>query len=235
MTPAFFTYLIKNMKTKIKWNHSEEYELAITQWLVKFLKEKDIKETHFSRDAGLGKSDTDARTFRKLKEGKRHWSIVDICKLAGYFNESPSSILARVEDFYQNEGIVIPGKTVERFLDLGFSQRKDPPTLISTWQKKGKSFVFMDCDPDWKKVANNVIQRIVGMNSKQIFPYLPEVTESFERAWDLKGEDLISIEYISKLKPEKRQLKPDQDKRMLVINSKFVPPNYLVAYVDDKS
>ncbi|MBU2513594.1 hypothetical protein KJ966_19810 [bacterium] len=221
------------MKSKIKWNHSDEYELAITQWLIKYLKEKDIKETHFSRDAGLGKSDTDARTFRKLKEGNRHWSIIDICKLANYFDESPSVILSRVEEFYENEGIVIPGKTVERILDLGFNQDKNPPTLISTWQKKGKSFIFMDCDPDWKKVATNVIQRIVGMNSKQIFPYYPEVTESFERAWKLKGEDKISIEYQTKSNIEKALLKSDDEQRMLRINSKFVPPDYVVAYVDD--
>ncbi len=221
------------MKTKIKWNHSDEYEMAIIQWLVKYLKEKEIKETHFSRDAGLGKSDTDARTFRKLKEGNRHWSIIDICKLANYFDESPSAILSRVEDFYEKEGIVIPGKTVERLLELGFTQDKNPPTLISTWQKKGKSFFFMDCDPDWKKVAASVIQRIVGMNSKQIFPYYPEVTESFERAWKLKGEDKITIEYQSKSNIEKKLLKSNDEKRMLMLNAKFVPPNYVVAYVDD--
>ncbi len=221
------------METKIKWNNSDEYELAITQWLVKHLKEKDIKETHFSRDAGLGRSDTDARTFRKLKEGNRHWSIIDLCKLAYYFGERPSAILTKIEEFYEKEGIVIPGKTLERILDLGFTQDKNPPTLISTWQKKGKSFSFLDCDPDWKKVAADVIQRIIGMNSKQIFPYYPEVTESFQRAWNLKGEDKITIEYRSRSDIEKKLLKSRDDNRMLVVNSKFVPPNYVVAYVDD--
>ena len=109
------------MKHKINWNDNETYELAITQWLVKYLRENNIKETHFSRDAGLGKSETDARTFRKLKEGKRHWSITDLCKLAGYFNLTPSEVLGRIESFYKTEGVVIPGKTVERIIELGFT------------------------------------------------------------------------------------------------------------------
>ncbi len=221
------------MKTEIKWNNSEGYELAITQWLVKYLKDNNIMETHFSRDAGLGKNETDARTFRKLKEGNRHWSIVDICKLAGYFDIKPSEILDQVEAFYAQEGIVIPGKTVERIIELGFNQEKDPPTLISTWQKKGRSFVFLDCDPDWKKVAAHVFPRLVGMNSKQIFPYLPEVTDSFGRAWKLKGEDKIEIEYTPLSWKSDKEAKAIANNHLLRVNSKFVPPDFIVVYVDD--
>ena len=90
------------MTKQIHWSDAEAYELAITQWLVKTLRESDIKETHFSREAGLGKGEMDARTFRKLKEGKRHWSMIDLCKLAGYFDIKPSEILSKVELFYQN-------------------------------------------------------------------------------------------------------------------------------------
>jgi hypothetical protein len=222
------------MKTDSKWKNSEGYELAITQWLVKYLKDNNIMETHFSRDAGLGKSETDARTFRKLKEGNRHWSIVDLCKLASYFEIKPSKILEKVEEFFAKEGIVIPGKTVERIIELGFNQEKNPPTLISTWQKKGRSFVFLDCDPDWKKVAAHVFPRLIGMNSKQIFPYLPEVSESFVRAWKRKGEDKIEIEYTPKSGKEVNAGNSLNNCHLLRINSKFVPPDFIVVYVDDK-
>ena len=222
------------MKSKTNWNNSEAYELAITQWLIKHLRERNIRETHFSRDAGLGRSETDARTFRKLKEGNRHWSVVDLCKLASYFGLKPSEVLEKVEDFYTTEGVVIPGKTVERIIELGFNQEKNPPTLISTWQKKGRNFVFLDCDPDWKKVAADVFPRIVGMSSKQIFPYLPEVTDSFTRAWQYKGEDKIKIEYTPKVGKELETGKNHSPVHLLEINSKFVPPNFVVAYVDDE-
>jgi hypothetical protein len=220
------------MNTKIKWNDGEAYELAITQWLVKTLHENRIKETHFGRQAGLGKSETDARTFRKLKEGKRHWSMVDLCKLAGFFGLKPSEVLNQVESFYEKEGVVIPGRTVERVIELGFSQEKHLPILISTWRKKGKSFFFLDCDPDWKKVAAGVIPRIIGMSSKQIFPRYPEVTISFENAWNRKGEDRIEIEYTTKIKTARKDSNPDED-RLLRVNSKFVPPDFIVVYVDD--
>ena len=101
--------------------------MAITQWLVKHLREKDIRETHFSRDAGLGKSEKDARTFRKLKEGKRHWSIVDLCKVAYYFNEAPSAILSKVEQFYQAEGIVHPEKAGEKIIGMGLARTSRRP------------------------------------------------------------------------------------------------------------
>ncbi len=221
------------MNSKIKWNDSETYEIAITQWLVKTLQEKEVKETHFSREAGLGKRETDARTFRKLKEGKRHWSIIDLCKLAGYFGLRPSVVLSQVESFFENEGIVIPGKTVEKVIELGFSE-KDSSTLISTWKKKGKGFFFLDCDPSWKKEASEIIPRIIGMNSKQIFPYHPEITESFQKAWDRKGEDKIEIEYGKNVKI-KTDSKTGTKLRFLGINSKFVPPDFIVVYVDDMS
>ncbi len=222
------------MDSTIRWKDSEAYELAITQWLIKTLHESEIKETHFSRDAGLGRNDTDARTFRKIKEGNRHWSIVDLCKLAAYFNLKPSDVLSRVEAFYEEEGIVIPGKTVERIIELGFSKQQNTPTLISTWKKKGKGFYFLDCDPSWKKEATGVISRIIGMTSKQIFPYHPEITTSFQNAWDQKGEDAIELEYGVSKKINNQGEKPD-GLRTLRVNSKFVPPDFIVVYVDDVS
>ena len=222
------------MDSTVKWKDSEAYELAITQWLVKTLQEREIKETHFSRDAGLGRNDTDARTFRKIKEGNRHWSIVDLCKLAGYFGLKPSDVLSRVETFYEKEGVVIPGKTVERIIELGFSKKENTPTLISTWQKKGKGFYFLDCDPSWKKEATGIIPRIIGMTSKQIFPYHPEITASFQKAWANKGENAIELEYSGKKKKKKQGSKTDK-LRILRVNSKFVPPDFIVVYVDDIS
>lgn len=219
------------MKTEIKWKDSETYEVAITQWLIKYLKDNDIKETHFSRDAGLGKNDTDARTFRKLKAGNRHWSMVDICKLAGYFNVKPSAILARVEQFYEKAGIVIPGKTVEKIIEIGLAENSSAPSLISTWVKKGKSFYFLDCDPKWKSAAPELLQRVMDMTSKQIFPFYPEITSSFGRAWKNKGEDTIQVEY--KTSNQKSSKNPSAGKRLLSINSKFVPPNFVVAYVNE--
>lgn len=217
------------MEPEINWNNGDFFEMAITQWLIRYLRKKGIRETRFSREAGLGKNDRDARTFRKIKEGKRHWSMIDLCKLAGYFEMTPSEILARVEAFVREEGVVIPGKTVERIIELGFSL-VDAPTLISTWQKKGKNFVFVDCDPDWKKASSNMIQRVVGMTSKQIFPHNPEVTESFERAWELKGENKITVTYGH----DGRQPGNLEDTSLqLTVNSRFVPPNYIVAYAEE--
>lgn len=205
----------------MEWNNGDAYEIAITQWLVRHLRDHDIRETHFSRDAGLGRMEKDARTFRKIKEGKRHWSMIDLCKLAGYFNVRPSEILARVEAFAETEGIVIPGKTVERIIELGFSL-VESPTLISTWQRKGKSFVFLDCDPEWKIASSNLIQRVIGMSSKQIFPHNPEITEAFENVWQMKGECRISAQYG----------RTGETALMLTVNARFVPPNFIVAYTE---
>lgn len=223
------------MEKEINWKNSEEYEIAITQWLIRYLRENEIRETHFSRDVGLGKGDKDARTFRKIKEGNRHWSIIDICKLAGYFKEKPSSVLAKVEEFYEKEGIVIPGKTVERIIELGITRHDPPQTLISTWRKNGKDFLFVDCDQEWKRVAARAIQRVVGMTSRQIFPFYPEVTMSFENAWKRRGEDKLTLEYKITTKIDRKLSQTKDHKRLLSINSKFVPPDFIVVYVDDIS
>ncbi len=220
---------------KIKWSNSEEYEIAMTQWIVKHLRENGIKETHFSREAGLGKNETDARTFRKIKEGKRHWSIVDLCKLAGYFGEKPSAILAKIEKHYETEGIIVPGKTAEQIISLGLLQENKSATLISSWKKKGKSFIFENCDPDWKKVAKGEISRIIGMTAKEIFPDYYEIIPSFERAWKTRGGDTIEIWYKTKSSLEKRLLDSESiaEKRLLSIHSVFVPPDGIVVYVED--
>ncbi len=222
------------MKSEINWNSGDFYELAITQWLIRHLRENGIKETHFSREAGLGRNETDARTFRKIKEGKRHWSMIDLCKLAGYLDIRPSDVLARVEAFVEAEGIVIPGKTVERIIELGFSV-VESPTLISTWQRKGKSFIFLDCDPDWKKASSDMIQRVTGMTSKQIFPHNPEVTDSFEQAWKLKGENKITVEYGRPVETRPEKDGSPEKAMLLTVNSRFVPPNFIVAYTEKAS
>lgn len=218
------------MKPEINWKNGDFYEMAITQWLVRYLRENNIKETRFSREAGLGKNDRDARTFRKIKEGKRHWSMIDLCKLAGYFGIRPSEVLEQVETFVRKKGVVIPGKTVERIIDLGFSA-VDSPTLISTWQKKGKSFVFLDCDPDWKRVSSNMLQRVIGMTSKQIFPDNHEVTEAFEQAWEKKGESKITVVY-GRPAGNGQMEQAESGGRLLTMDARFVPPNHIVAYAE---
>ncbi len=220
------------MDSKLKWN-SEEYELAITQWVVKTLKELGIKETRFSRDAGLGKSETDARTFRKIKQGKRHWSMADLCKLATYFEENPSSILKKIEKLYRTEGIAMPGKTAEKIISMGLNQSKDSPTLISTWQKKGKLFLLMDCDPEWKKSAQGEIGLIIGMSSKEIFSDYPEITTTLENAWKKKGGEAITLWYTLKTSLVKKMLLSDVDKKFISFNAIFVPPDSIVAYAQD--
>ncbi|MBU3914557.1 hypothetical protein KKA14_03400 [bacterium] len=220
---------------KIKWNNTEEYEIAMTQWIIRHLRANDIKETHFSREAGLGKNETDARTFRKIKEGKRHWSIVDLCKLAEYFGEKPSAILAKIETYYETEGINLPGKTAEQIISLGLSRENKSTTLISSWKKKGKSFIFENCDPDWKKIAKGEISRIIGRTAKEIFPDYSEIIASFERAMKTRGGDTIEIWYKIKSSLEKRLLDSESnaEKRLLSVHSVFVPPDGIVVYVED--
>jgi len=220
------------MESNLKWN-SEEYELAITQWVVKTLKELGIKETRFSRDAGLGKSETDARTFRKIKQGKRHWSMADLCKLATYFKEDPSSVLKKVEKLYRTEGIALPGKTADKIISMGLNQSKDSPTLISTWKKKGKLFILMDCDPEWKKSAQGEIGLIIGMSSKEIFPDYPEITTTLESAWEKKGGEATTLWYTLKTRLVKKVLQSDVDKKFISFNAIFVPPDSIVAYAKD--
>ncbi len=218
--------------SKIKWD-SEEYEIAITQWIVKRLKTLKIKETHFSRNAGLGKNETDARTFRKIKEGKRRWSIVDLCKISSFFNENPSSLLSRVEKFYKTEGILIPGKTAVNIFGMGLLQNKESLTLISTWEKKGKNFILKDCDPDWKKSTNGKFAAIIGLTSKEIFPGHPEVTKAFESAWEKRAEERATICYEVKTSLEKKIFQSNEAKRTLLFNVLFVPADTVVVYAKD--
>ena len=123
--------------------------------------------------------------------------------------------------------LVIPGKTVERIIDLGFSMVSSP-TLISTWQKKGKAFVFLDCICTGK-ASTNMIQRVVGMTSKQIFPR-PEVTDSFEQAWKRRGNK-ITVKYGHLDDSEKKT----GFEGFLTMNSRFVPPDFIVVYVEEAS
>ncbi len=211
----------------------DDYETAITQWIIKMLKEKGIKETHFSRDAGLGKSETDARTFRKIKQGKRHWSIVDLCKVASYFNIDPSLVLSKVEKFYKTQGIVRPGETAEKIIGLGFSQNTESPVLISTWQKKGKTLVLTDCDPEWKKSTRGEFAMIIGMTSREIFPAYPEVTNTLQKALKNQGEASTTVLYRLKTGFEKKILQDDVDEKLVSLKATFVPPDLVVAYTKD--
>ena len=221
------------MEKQPEYLDGDAYEMAMTQWLVKHLRENDIRETHFSRDAGLGKSETDARTFRKLKEGKRHWSMVDLCKVSAYFNETPSAILSKVERFYREEGIVHPGKAGERIMGLGLAGEINTTHLISTWKKKGRAFFLKDCDPEWKKVTDGEINKLIGRTSKEIFPAYPEVTAALSKAWKEQNNVSMTLWYDIKTSLARKILQSEPRKRLLAVNATFVPPDSIVAYVKD--
>jgi hypothetical protein len=221
------------MAAKIKWNDSDAYETAITQWIVRHLKEKGVRETHFSREAGLGRSETDARTFRKLKEGKRHWTVVDLCKVAAYFGASPSGILSKVERFYRSEGIVQPDRIAEQMLNLGVERSTGVSPLISTWQKKGRSFVLVDCDEAWKKAAKGELNRVIGLTSKEVFAPYPKVQRLFDRVWKHRQREATEIWYQIKTSLEKKVFLTDSERRLFSINLTYVPPNLIVVYAED--
>jgi len=78
------------------WN-CEELQRALTAWIVSELERRKIPHAVFSHEAGLQKT-ADGSTFRKLKSGLRRWSFSDVCKVASYFEESPSDVLRKAED-----------------------------------------------------------------------------------------------------------------------------------------
>jgi len=221
------------MTEKINWNDSEAYETAITQWIIRHLKERGVRETHFSREAGLGRSEKDARTFRKLKEGNRHWTVVDLCKVATYFGDTPSAVLAKVERFYREEGIVRTGEIAEKMLGLGLPRQTRMAPLISTWRKRGRIFVLVDCDAQWKKAARGELSRVIGLTSRQIFASYPKVTHLFERVWKTRQREITEIWYQIETSLEKRVLQTDSDRRLFSISLSFVPPDLLVMYAED--
>jgi hypothetical protein len=79
----------------MKWN-CDQLQKAFTEWTIAELEKRRIPHAVFSRDSGL-QTTLDGSTFRKLKSGTRKWNFSDLCKLADYFNESPSAILRKVE------------------------------------------------------------------------------------------------------------------------------------------
>lgn len=193
-----------------------------------------IKETHFSRNAGLGKSETDARTFRKIKEGKRRWSMVDLCKIAGFFGETPASVLEKVETFFQAEGIVRTGITAEKIFSMGFAGKKKGEPLISTWQKTGKNYELIDCDPGWKKSTGGEFSMIIGMNSRDIFQPYPEVTKLLEDAWKTRGVSTLHVWYGRQKKTSLATGESEITKKWLIaVEAIFAPPDFVVAYVKD--
>jgi hypothetical protein len=83
----------------MKWD-TEDFQKAITDWLIDELDKRAIRHAVFSREAGLDKT-RDGRIFRKAKEGVRNWKIADLCKLADYFGLSPAYIIKEIEKRYR--------------------------------------------------------------------------------------------------------------------------------------
>ncbi len=74
----------------------DAFNQALTEWLVAELDRRGIPHAVFSRDSGLQKG-SDGRVFRSAKTGTRKWTVADLCKVAAYFNETPSGILKKAE------------------------------------------------------------------------------------------------------------------------------------------
>lgn len=211
-----------------KFTNSQDYETALTQWIVRQLADQGVPEARFSREAGLGKSETDGRTFRKIKQGKRHWSITDLCKIASWFNEPPSAILEKAEAFYQQEGILKP-ESLEKLMMRGASEGAP---LISTWQKKGKQFILTEADPAWKKAAADDFSVLMGKTSQEIFRKYPAVTMVLEEAVKKTGQAETIVTYNLKSAMDKKLLPAENGTNCLVfrLNAVFVPPASIVLY-----
>ncbi len=210
---------------------SRIYEAAITQWVIHQLQERGIRETHFSRRAGLGKNETDGRTFRKIKQGKRRWSLTDICKAASFFDLTPASLLARVETFYHEYGIMRP-ESVEKIMSSGVDAGSGQSPLISTWQKKGKNFLLIDTDPAWRQAAREELAVIIGKSSRDIFRQYPAVTKVIEEAWKKGSQASTRVAYTIKTGLEKKLLASEAAMSHLEfrLTAVFVPSEQVVVY-----
>jgi hypothetical protein len=216
----------------MKWNGSD-YERGMTRWLVRYLKKQDIRETHFSREAGLGKGGSGARTFRKIKAGDRHWSLIDLCKVAAYFDKTPSEIMAEVERFFQAEGLLHPSRTVAKIIDMGLAGTDREPILISTWRQSGTDFVLVDCDAEWKRCAKGEIRWFIGLGSREIFEAYPEVSKTLQRAWQTRQQASTQFWYRPITELARKVLCTNSAKRYLSATAVFVPPDMVVTYTRD--
>jgi len=79
----------------VSYNNFPKY---FTKWLINELDLRKIKYQTFAIDAKITGG---GRSFRALREGKRKISFDDLLKIAIYFNEYPSIILAKAELFYK--------------------------------------------------------------------------------------------------------------------------------------
>ena len=214
------------------WN-SLTYEAAITQWLIDELKKRAILETRFSRDAGLGKSETDARTFRKIKEGKRHWSVVDLIKIANYFNEDPSKLMEQVEAYYQANDVQPALRTARRIMGESLTRIDTEVQLISTWRRQNDDVVLVDCDANWRKITRGDISLLIGLPSARIFPDYPEVTSALNQAWESRGQNVLEFWYQLKTPLDHQLLESDAPSRFLHLRALYAPAEYVVVYVTD--
>ena len=91
----------------------------------------------------------------------------------------------------------------------------------------------MDCDPEWKKVTNGEISKLIGMTSKEIFPAYPAVTAALSKAWKDQNNVSMTLWYDIKTILAQKILQSEPRKRLLAVNATFVPPDSIVAYVND--
>ncbi len=216
----------------MKWN-GPDYERGMTGWLVRYLRKLDVRETHFSREAGLGKGGSGARTFRKIKAGERHWSLIDLCKVANYFDETPSAIMDKVERFCQAQGLLNPSQTAAKVIDMGLASSEKAPTLISTWRQAGDDFILVDCDAKWKKIAKGEIRWLIGLGSREIFATYPEVSQTLRRAWQTRHQASTAFWYRPTTRLAKKVLCTNSTKKYLSATAVFVPPDMVVTYTRD--
>jgi len=216
----------------MKWN-GPDYERGMTRWLVRYLKEQDIRETRFSREAGLGKGGSAARTFRKIKAGERHWSLIDLCKVAACFDKSPSAVMAEVERFCQAEGLLHPSRTAAKVIGMGLAGVENTPILVSTWRRLGTDFVLLDCDAAWKKAANDEIRWLIGLGSREIFEAYPQVSKTLERAWRNRHQASTAFWYHPTTSLARKVLGTAGGRKYLSATAVFVPPDMVVTHTRD--
>ena len=99
------------------------FHKAVTDWLIETLDEADIKHARFAYDVGLT-TQTDGKLLRNAKTGSRKWTMIDICKIANYFNEHPSYIIAKIEVYYEKNRDSIQKKIFQKALQDRIVKKK---------------------------------------------------------------------------------------------------------------
>jgi hypothetical protein len=84
----------------MNWN-AKAFQSAFTEWLLGELDRRGIKHAAFSRQAGID-TRADGRAFRRAKSGDRLWKVTDICKIANFFDLSPTEVIEKVEKLYKS-------------------------------------------------------------------------------------------------------------------------------------